>query len=88
MFIARNTKKCAWCGKQFTPSSPNNKYCCEHCKREGRREKGRNRRMKLIKRRHGIPQLKRLQFWALKAQAAAAKEKRISMMKWSLFEKR
>jgi hypothetical protein len=46
MFIAKNTKKCAWCGKQFTPSSPNNKYCCEHCKREGRREKGRNRRMK------------------------------------------
>lgn len=32
-------RKCAWCGKEFEPHSPNQKYCSYHCSRIVRRSR-------------------------------------------------
>lgn len=36
--ITFKKKNCQWCGKPFTPHSPNNKYCSDNCKKYAQME--------------------------------------------------
>lgn len=69
------TKKCGWCRKEFETGRDNNRYCCDECKYEKKKETSRNHyaKMKLLKEQEPVPEKKGMSELALmNARARAA----------------
>lgn len=52
-------KNCLTCGRFFAPTSPNQKYCSQECKNEGRRIKNRIRDRERSRKKYGYKEYKR-----------------------------